>query len=138
MLTSFPCPASDWKIAIVFVLTENLTKAYPGVVALDGCSLQVRQGEVFGLLGPNGAGKTTLIRLLLGYLRPTQGVARIGGLDCVTDSVRVRQLGGVRGIGLHPMSLNITARRKLIGWKPHPYTHPPAPLSTIAYSTMLW
>jgi ABC-2 type transport system ATP-binding protein len=58
---------------------------------LDNCSLGVESGEVFGLLGPNGAGKTTLLRLLLALLHPTSGSARIAGLDCFRDSVRVRR-----------------------------------------------
>src|SRR5213076_2280605 len=54
-------------------------------------TLGVERGEVFGLLGPNGAGKTTLLRLLLGFLRPTAGWARIAGLDCQWDSLAVRR-----------------------------------------------
>lgn len=73
------------------VKTEKLTKAYPLVTALSDCSLQIPQGAVFGLLGPNGAGKTTLIRLLLGYLQPSSGVANICGLDCKSQSLEVRR-----------------------------------------------
>jgi ABC-2 type transport system ATP-binding protein len=72
------------------VETHDLTKRYGRLTALDRCTLGVGEGEVFGLLGPNGAGKTTLLRLLLGYLRPTSGTARIAGLDCYRQSVRVR------------------------------------------------
>lgn len=74
----------------MFLKTEALTKRYRTVTALDGCSLNVKQGEVFGLLGPNGAGKTTLLRLLLGFLRPTSGSASIDGLDCHNQSLEVR------------------------------------------------
>jgi len=74
------------------VRTQQLTKRYRQVAALDGCNLDVSRGEVFGLLGPNGAGKTTLIRLLLGYLRPTAGQAWIGGYHCVTQSTSVRRI----------------------------------------------
>jgi beta-exotoxin I transport system ATP-binding protein len=76
----------------LFVETDSLTKRYRAVTALDGCSLHVEAGEVFGLLGPNGAGKTTLLRVLLGFLRPTSGRATIGGLDCHRESVAARQL----------------------------------------------
>ncbi len=72
--------------------THGLTKRYGDFAALDNCRLQVRQGEVFGLLGPNGSGKTTLIRLLMGFLKPTSGEARIHGLDCYSQSVEVHRL----------------------------------------------
>jgi ABC-2 type transport system ATP-binding protein len=75
----------------VFVETNELTKRYGDVTALYECSLQVRRGEVFGLLGPNGAGKTTLLRMLLGFLHPTSGTARIDGFDCCRASLDVRQ-----------------------------------------------
>src|SRR5207244_3729573 len=75
----------------LIIETHLLTKAYRTIVALRDCSLKVEAGEVFGLLGPNGAGKTTLLRLLLGYLRPTSGWARIAGLDCHRQSVPVRR-----------------------------------------------
>jgi ABC-2 type transport system ATP-binding protein len=75
----------------LFVATTSLTKQYGDFLALDDCSFTVARGEVFGLLGPNGAGKTTLLRLLMGFLKPTRGTARIDGLDCTHDSVRVHQ-----------------------------------------------
>jgi ABC-2 type transport system ATP-binding protein len=74
----------------MLVHTEHLSKRYGTFTALDGCSLQVRAGEIFGLLGPNGAGKTTLLRLLLGYIRPSSGSAHIAGFDCVRQSLEVR------------------------------------------------
>jgi ABC-2 type transport system ATP-binding protein len=75
----------------LIVETERLTKTYGLLAALRDCSLAVQEGEVFGLLGPNGAGKTTLLRLLLGYLRPTAGRARVAGFDCERQSVAVRR-----------------------------------------------
>jgi ABC-2 type transport system ATP-binding protein len=60
---------------------ENLTKSYGDVRANDGLTLEVTEGEIFGYLGPNGAGKTTTIRLLLGFLHPTAGRARVLGTD---------------------------------------------------------
>ena len=53
--------------------------------------MSVRRGEIFGLLGPNGAGKSTLIRLLLGFLQPTSGSARVDGLDVADDGVNLRR-----------------------------------------------
>ena len=55
------------------VQTNALTKRFGKFTALDQCTLEIPQGEVFGLLGPNGAGKSTLIRLLLGLYNPTSG-----------------------------------------------------------------
>ncbi|MDG2015317.1 MAG: ABC transporter ATP-binding protein, partial [Pirellulaceae bacterium] len=71
--------------------TDSLTKRYTEVTALDRCTLQIPQGEVFGLLGPNGAGKTTLLRLIMGFLNPTSGSASIDGLDCYRDRVEAHK-----------------------------------------------
>jgi len=59
--------------------TENLTKRYGDLLAVDGVSLRVRRGEVYGFVGPNGAGKTTTLRMLVGLIRPTSGSARVLG-----------------------------------------------------------
>lgn len=75
----------------MIVETCELSKTYGSLAALRECSLTVERGEVFGLLGPNGAGKTTLLRLLLGFLRPSAGWAKIAGLDCEKQSVAVRR-----------------------------------------------
>ncbi|HEX6933505.1 MAG TPA: ABC transporter ATP-binding protein [Streptosporangiaceae bacterium] len=78
----------------VVVRTESLSKRYGRVLALDRLSLDVRAGEVLGFLGPNGAGKTTTLRLLMGYLRPTAGSARVHGLDSWRESVAVHARTG--------------------------------------------
>jgi ABC-2 type transport system ATP-binding protein len=78
-------------MARAIVQTDGLTKQYGSFHALDDCRLSVFEGEVFGLLGPNGSGKTTLLRLLLGFLRPTRGWAKIDGLDCYQESVAVHE-----------------------------------------------
>jgi ABC-2 type transport system ATP-binding protein len=71
---------------------ENLTRDFETVRALDGLSLEVPAGTIFGFLGPNGAGKTTAINLLLGLLEPTSGRAEVLGFDTRThaDEVRTR------------------------------------------------
>jgi len=73
------------------------------VVALDRLSLAVGEGELFGILGPNGAGKTTTIKVLTTLLIPTEGSARVLGLDVVRDTQRLRRnigfvFGGERGL----------------------------------------
>jgi ABC-2 type transport system ATP-binding protein len=65
----------------VAIETEELTKTYGQIVAVDRLDLTVERGEIFGFLGPNGAGKTTTMRMLLGLVRPTSGTARILGLN---------------------------------------------------------
>jgi ABC-2 type transport system ATP-binding protein len=84
------------------VQTESLTKVYrstSGLIrGLTDLTMSVRAGEVFGFLGPNGAGKTTLIRLLLDFIRPTSGQARLFGLDCRRDAVAIhRRVGYIPG-----------------------------------------
>ncbi len=61
------------------ITAENLKKRYGDVVALDGVTFEVQQGETFGLLGPNGAGKTTAIKLLCGLLKPDSGTVSLDG-----------------------------------------------------------
>jgi ABC-2 type transport system ATP-binding protein len=65
-----------------------------GIRALEDLTIDVREGEIFGFLGPNGAGKSTAIRLLLGFLRPTAGHARVLGFDSVDGSVEIRRRVG--------------------------------------------
>jgi ABC-2 type transport system ATP-binding protein len=71
--------------------TEQLTKHYGRITALERLDLDVRPGEIVGILGPNGSGKSTAIRLLLGFLRPTSGRAAINEHDCWADSVNARR-----------------------------------------------
>jgi ABC-2 type transport system ATP-binding protein len=72
------------------IRTEALTKQFQTTVAVDGLTLDVPAGEVFGFLGPNGAGKSTTIRMLLGLLRPTGGTAEIFGVP-VADVERAHR-----------------------------------------------
>ncbi len=74
--------------------TDGLTKHYGDVHAVEGVTMTVSEGEIFGFLGPNGAGKTTAIRMLLGFLHPTSGSARVMGREIVRDSVEIRRRVG--------------------------------------------
>jgi len=75
--------------------TNDLTKRYGDLAALDGLSLSVDDGELYALLGPNGSGKTTTIEILTGQREPTSGTARVLGLDPVTDPTDVRREIGI-------------------------------------------
>ena len=75
----------------IAIHTENLSRTFGQVTALNNVSLEVPAGIVFGFLGPNGAGKTTTIRLLLGLLAPTSGRATVLGLDTHTQGAEVRK-----------------------------------------------
>ena len=77
------------------IITNELTKEYKTVLAVDRISFSVEPGEVFGFLGPNGAGKTTTIRMLTGQLLPTSGTARVAGFDIVQDREALKQQIGV-------------------------------------------
>ena len=74
---------------------EALSYSYPGRKALDGVSLEVGAGELFGLLGPNGSGKSTLLRILAGLRLPSSGRAAIAGADVVRQAAAVRHRLGV-------------------------------------------
>jgi ABC-2 type transport system ATP-binding protein len=73
---------------------ENLSRDFETVRALDGLSLEVPAGIIFGFLGPNGAGKTTTINLLLGLLEPTSGRAEVLGFDTRTHADEIRTRSG--------------------------------------------
>jgi len=73
---------------------ENLTRQYGDRTAVNGISFSVRKGEIIGFLGPNGAGKSTTLRMLTGYLPPTDGAIRVGGVDAVRDPIGARRFIG--------------------------------------------
>jgi ABC-2 type transport system ATP-binding protein len=70
---------------------KNLSKTYSGFRAVQDISFHVNQGEIVGFLGPNGAGKSTTMKVLAGYLPPTDGKITIAGFDVVTESLEVRK-----------------------------------------------
>jgi ABC-type multidrug transport system ATPase subunit len=82
--------------------TEGLTKRYGDRVAVDGVSMTVRRGEVYGFLGHNGAGKTTTLRMVLGLVRPTAGRATVLGRPAGRPDVAARVGALVEGPGFYP------------------------------------
>jgi ABC-2 type transport system ATP-binding protein len=77
------------------VVVSDLVHRYGTRTALDGVSLRVPGGEIFGLLGPNGSGKTTLFKILTTLIRPTAGTAAVFGADITRDPAGVRRMLGV-------------------------------------------
>ncbi len=77
------------------IVMDNLFKNYGDVRAVDGLSLEVPEGQLFGLLGPNGSGKTTTIKVLCGLLKPTGGSAFVGGYEVGKSDGKVKELIGV-------------------------------------------
>jgi ABC-2 type transport system ATP-binding protein len=109
------------------VLVQNLSKIYitkqrkgifksekREVEALQGVSLEVKPGEIFGLLGPNGAGKTTLIKILTTLLLPTGGDAWLNGFHIEKDANKVRASVGCMLMGERGLYLKLTARENLL------------------------
>ena len=84
--------------------TRNLSRQFGSFIAVDGVSLAIKPGEIFGLLGPNAAGKSTIIRLLAGILRPSSGEASILGLDLYTQTEKIKRLIGyvAQSFALYP------------------------------------
>jgi len=73
------------------VITQDLTRRFGRFTAVDRVSFRIREGSVFGFLGPNGSGKTTTIRMLTGILEPSEGSARVLGMDLVSEREKVRE-----------------------------------------------
>ncbi|HKZ47628.1 MAG TPA: ABC transporter ATP-binding protein [Thermoplasmata archaeon] len=74
---------------------DGLSRAFDGLVAVEGVSLRIPRGQVFSLLGPNGAGKTTTVRMLTTLIAPTVGHARVAGFDIRAQSLEVRRRIGL-------------------------------------------
>ena len=94
---------------------QNLRKEYGELVAVDGASLTVEAGRIFGLLGPNGAGKSTTIGCISGLLRPTSGRVQVLGHDVVLDGTAARER-----LGIVPQELalyeDLSATQNLAYW----------------------
>ena len=92
---------------------SDLVKSFGSTRAVDGVSLSVRTGAVYGMLGPNGAGKTTTIRMLATLLRPDAGTARVLGRDIVTEADAVRGLVSLTG-QLASVDEDLSGRENLV------------------------
>jgi len=75
--------------------TQNLTKNFGHLVAVNNLNLEIPKGTIFGFLGPNGSGKSTTVKMLTGLLQPTAGEALIGGQSILESPLQVKQLIGV-------------------------------------------
>jgi ABC-2 type transport system ATP-binding protein len=77
------------------IQTENLTKKFGDILAVDHLSLEVKEGEIFGFLGPNGAGKTTTVRMLTCLIGPTSGSALVNDFTVGKDDMEIRRTVGI-------------------------------------------
>jgi ABC-2 type transport system ATP-binding protein len=73
------------------ISVEELRRSFGSIVAVDGISFEVKQGDVLGFLGPNGAGKTTAMRMLACFLMPDNGTATVCGYDILQEPIKVRE-----------------------------------------------
>ena len=94
------------------IRTENLTKVYDGVKAVDTVSLDIKKGDVFGFLGPNGSGKSTTMGMLVGLIEPTSGKCFINDIDVIQHPLEVKRIIGYMpdGLGFYD---NLNARQNL-------------------------
>src|SRR5712671_1454229 len=76
------------------IKVQNLAKLFGAKRAVDGVSFSVERGEVLGFLGPNGAGKSTTMRMLTGFIPPSEGSATVGGFDIVEQPIEAKRLIG--------------------------------------------
>ncbi|HSN54851.1 MAG TPA: ABC transporter ATP-binding protein [Candidatus Sulfomarinibacteraceae bacterium] len=97
------------------IRVEGLRRSFGSLVAVDGVSFEVRDGEIFGLLGPNGAGKTTTINMICGVLQPDGGRVLVDERDIWLDPAKVK-----RSLGVVPQEIavyeDLTARDNLSFW----------------------
>jgi ABC-2 type transport system ATP-binding protein len=86
--------ARAWRIGTgekALIVATGLTKRYGARAAVDGISFEIPKGQIVGFLGPNGAGKSTTLRMMAGFLPPTEGTVTIDGLDVQEDSIAARE-----------------------------------------------
>ena len=98
------------------IRTENLTRQFGKLVAVDRLNLAVPRGTIFGFLGPNGAGKSTTINMLVGLLPPSAGTAQVAGFSILDAALEVKQRIGVvpEGLNLYER-LTVSEQVELVG-----------------------
>lgn len=94
---------------------KNLIKRYGAYAAVNNISFEAKPGEIIGLLGPNGAGKTTTMRILTGFMPPSEGSVKIDGFDVLENSMKVRQRVGYMPERV-PVYLDMTVQAYLTFW----------------------
>ncbi|MCZ6887278.1 MAG: ABC transporter ATP-binding protein, partial [Gammaproteobacteria bacterium] len=72
------------------IRTQQLTRRYGDVMAVDSVSFAIESGEIVGLLGHNGAGKTTIMKIMTGYLEPSSGSVQVDGVDVTDEPLKVQ------------------------------------------------
>jgi ABC-2 type transport system ATP-binding protein len=108
MITAAPSIIGDLAVE-----TDGLVRAFGATRAVDGVSLAIPRGSIYGVLGPNGAGKTTTIRILATLLRPDGGSARVLGHDVVREAATVRRLVSLTG-QFASVDADLTAEENLL------------------------
>ena len=96
------------------ISVTNLTKTYPGIVALDNVSFEIAQGEICGYIGTNGAGKSTTVKILSGVLDFDNGEVIVGGINVKEDAVSVKKIVGY--VPEAPNLFNSLSPREYIGF----------------------
>ena len=80
---------------------SNITKKFDDFIAVDNLSIDVNSGEVLGFLGPNGAGKSTTMKMITGFIKPTEGIIKIKGMNVETKSIECKKrLKSISSLGV--------------------------------------
>jgi len=99
---------------------EGLRKEFPGVVAVDGVSLEVRDGEILGIIGPNGAGKSTLFNCVMGVHKPTDGRVQLGDTDITGEfTSRIVRKGVSRAFQRARVFPELSVRENMVANRDH-------------------
>jgi ABC-2 type transport system ATP-binding protein len=121
--------------ANLVIETQNLTKTYKDVQALNGLNLTVKEHSIFGFLGPNGAGKTTTIKILLGLIQPSGGRATVFGYDVQRGSVEIRKRIGY--LAQDPRYYEHMTARQVLNYTAHFFYRGPKDLINARVQEML-